>query len=374
MNEHSTEGGQPLPEERKSLDQQLLGDESDLDSDLKKTPGKVVIPPPIPSTKDLGTSSRKPIQSQNEPAATLKPKARRGALRDDAIEDKQGNYIISFGRAGCGKTTFQSYLLYYLTHSDAFNSSLVIAPEDTATGWDAQRIYNNWMAKWQIGQFPDATAASEDAIRELTVAATPRVGSCARLTLSFLEIAGELMERILPTDQKDPELSTTLVRYLQNERINFTILLFIEPTTADKDDVLFDNLFTYLKVNFPHLVSSMSLGVVISKPEASLEIFKQRFPGFSHYATLKGDLCEDYIERMTPRLFQTLNAWDRPDQVQIMTMSLGDVEPDEHGKTSYVARKDFHDIEKIFAWLYKQFTGERLGLKWWQQWYKWIRE
>lgn len=300
--------------------------------------------------------------------------ARKGSLRDDAIEEKYGNYIISFGRSGSGKTTFQSFLLYYLTHSDSFKSSLLLSPEDTATGWDAQRIYNKWIDGWHRGEFPTRTEAKEDAIRELTLSVTPNTGNRTNLTFSFLEIAGELMERILPSDENDPILPKTLVRYLENSNIKFAILLFIDPETAAQDDQLFDNLFSYLDINFPGLRNRISLGIVISKPETSLDIFKRNWPGFGHYANLKGDLCEDYLERMTPRLLQTLNAWERPDSIQIMTMSLGEVESRSTDTGAMLIRKDFNDIKKTFGWLYNQFSGERLGLRWWQKLLKWIRE
>lgn len=325
----------------------------------------------IPSDKPYSQNSKAEISGNSEIGER---NSRRGSLRDDTIEDKHGNYILSFGRPYSGKTTFQSFLLYYLTHATGFKSNLLISPEDTATGWDAQRIYNAWMDNWQRGEFPMRTDAREESIRELTLSVTPKTGNQTNLTFSFLEVSGELMEKILPTDEDDPVLPKTLVRYLENSKIKFAILLFINPETAQKDDQLFDNLFTYLDINFPELRNQMSLGIVISKPEKSLEIFKKNWPGFSHHASLKGDVCEDYLERMTPRLFQTLNSWDRQENTQIMSMSLGDVEFNHTDGSTLLVRKDFNDIQKTFAWLYKQFSGEALGLRWWEKLVKWLRE
>lgn len=299
---------------------------------------------------------------------------RKGSLKDDDIEGKKGNYIISFGKAGSGKTVFQSFLIYYLTHSGRFSTNLVISPEDTAIGWDGQRLYNEWISTWQNGDFPKGTDAKEESIKELTVSVKPKIGNCEEVNISFLEIAGELMEKIIPADERNPELITTLVRYFQNQNIKFTFLLFVDPKTARVDDILFDNLFTFIRINFPDLINSMSLGVVISKPEESLGVFKKNFPGYGHYVEIKGDLCEDYIERMTPRLYQTFNSWEPQNRVQIMTMSLGEVEVNNETNASILVRKNYHDIERIFAWLYNQITGQKLGLNWWQKLLKWLQE
>lgn len=354
-------------ETKKSLDEELLSDEYSKEKKKNINYEQVEKYSQTENENYLDKNQSYDLTFEKE----KRPVQRKGSLKDDAIEEKKGNYIISFGRAKSGKTTFQSFLLYYLTHSNQYKSNLVISPEETATGWDAQRIYNEWMSNWQDGVFPRATAARENDIRELTISVKPKTGNLEKVDFSFLEISGELMEKIMPSDDTDPILIDTLIRYLKNENINYIFYLFIDPQTASEDDILFDNLFSFLKVNFSHLFYSMSLGIVISKPEESLKIFKKSFPGYSHYVELKGDLCEDYIERMTPRLFQTLNSWDPQNRVQIMTMSLGEYDEND---TQLLIRKEFYDIDRIFRWAYKQFTGQNLGLNWWQKFIKWIKE
>jgi len=375
MNNHQnvTTAKSSFNEQRKqSIGEQLLGEPNPsrtIASTRSNSEKKQIVDQP-----GIGSIEQGPFVKAQESPSTNPMMGRRGSLRDDSIEDKKGNYIISFGRPASGKTTFQSFLLYYLMHSGEFKSNLVIEPEKTATGWDAQRLYNRWIEGWQRGEFPTRTDTREDSIRELTLSVTPKVGNKTNLNFSFLEVSGELMEKILPTDESDPILPKTLVRYLENSSITFSILLFINPETAQQDDQLFDNLFTYLDINFPRLRDQISLGVVISKPESSLAIFKKNCPGYSHHAYLKGDLCEDYLERMTPRLFHTLNSWANQEKIKIMTMSLGEIEYDSHQGTELLVRKDFNDVQKTFGWIYKQFSGEALGLTWWQKMFKWIRE
>lgn len=302
------------------------------------------------------------------------PAPRRGRLGDDEIEAKSGDYLLSFGHPGSGKTTFQSFLSYYITHVGPFNARPLLDPEDTALGWEPMATYNDWIKLWRDGRFPPSNPMDDSDIRELTFEVTPREGVKTPLTFSFLEVSGELLREVMAERDRDPALTSTVLRYLANEKIGVILCLIVDPDHDEgrENDLLFQNLFTFLDVNLPGFRDRASLALLISKPETGLDMLKEAKPGFRHYAELRGDLCEDYIETFLPATYSILESWPNKKRVQIMTLHLGEVVEAAGGPQ--IRKRDYKDIEKIFGWIYTEFTGERLGPKWWQKALQWIKD
>lgn len=296
----------------------------------------------------------------------------RGRLRDDDIEAKSGNYLMSFGYAGAGKTTFQSFLAYYVNHSPEFRSRLIVDPESSVQGWEPQAIYNDWLKLWTQGDFPKPTDVDDSAIRELTFEVNPKKGVKTPAKFSFLEVSGELLRQVI-AHEEDPNLTETIRRYFENPSIRMTLVLLVDPE-HDQDganDLLFQNLFTFLEVNYPGFAARSSLALLISKPEQALTMLKNAQPGLRHHAELRGDLCEDYIETFLPGTYNIFDSWPNPERTAIMTLHLGEVEGE--GDHARLVSPDYKDISSIFNWLYHDITRERLGPKWWQRIYEWIR-
>ncbi|MEX0730385.1 MAG: hypothetical protein WED00_00125 [Aquisalimonadaceae bacterium] len=321
------------------------------------------------------TSNPDPSRSAGTPLSTSdSAPALRGRLRDDDIEAKTGDYLLSFGYPGSGKTTFQSFLSYYVTHVGSFQARPLIDPEDSALGWEPMATYNDWIKLWRDGRFPPPNPMDDSDIRELTFEVKPKEGVKTPLTFSFLEVSGELMREVMADRDRDPGLTDTVRRYLANESIRMILVLIVDPEHDQRgeNDLLFQNLFTFLDVNFPGFRERASLALLISKPDTALYMLKREKPGFRHYAELRGDLCEDYIETFLPATYNVLDSWPNQGRVQIMTLHLGEVV--QEGGEPRIVKHDHRDIEKIFSWIYTQFTGARLGPKWWQKALQWIRE
>jgi hypothetical protein len=280
---------------------------------------------------------------------------------------------MSFGYAGAGKTTFQSFLAYYVNHSSEFRSRLVLDPESSLQGWEPQAIYNDWLRLWWQGDFPKPTLTNDSDIRELTFEVNPKKGVKTPATFSFLEVSGEQLRKVIADNQEDPNLTETIRRYFENPSIRMTLVLLVDPE-HDQDganDLLFQNLFTFLEVNYPGFAARSSLALLISKPETALAMLKNAQPGLRHHAELRGDLCEDYIETFLPGTYNIFDSWPSPERTAIMTLHLGEVEGE--GDHARLVSPDYKDISSIFNWLYHDITRERLGPKWWQRIYEWIR-
>jgi len=297
----------------------------------------------------------------------------RGRLRDGSIEEKVGNYIFTVGYPGSGKTVFQSFLTYYINHSPDFRSQPVLDPEDVQ-GWAAQATYNDWITRWHRGEFPNPNAFIEDDIQELSFIVNPKRGVTSPLRFSFLEVAGEFLRQVIADEHQDPTLVETLRRYLENSRLQFLLVLVIDPARDDdrENDLLFQNFFTFLDVNCPDIYSRSSLALLISKPNEALGKLKNAKPGLRHHAELRGELCEDYIETFLPATYNRLDTWIPQERATVMSLNIGEI--DDARETPRIVKPDMRDISKIFSWIYSNFTKEKLGPKWWQRIIAWIRE
>lgn len=322
-----------------------------------------------PEQEGLRTESQETVRSQM--GTDRNP---RGRLKDDDIESKTGNYILSFGYAGSGKTTFQSFLAYYVNHSPKFRSRLRLDPDQSQQGWDPQVIYNDWLKSWTEGRFPESTGVLEEHIGELSFQVNPKKGVKTPLEFSFLEVSGELVRRVIAEREADPNLVETLRLYLANDKLNVILTLVVDPEndTKRENDLLFQNLFNYLEVNFPELIQRASLAILISKPEIALKNLKYERPSARHYADFRGEVCEEYVEVFLPATYNQFDDWPNSEKASIMALHLGDFEG--VGRDAVMRKFDFRDISQIFSWMYTQFTAEKLGLKWWQKALNWIRE
>lgn len=282
------------------------------------------------------------------------------------------NFLLSFGFPGSGKTTFQSFLVYYLTHIGPFDAHPRLNPLATPQGWDPMVTFNEWIRLWHQGKFPPANPVDERDIRELAFDIKPQQSKRQPpLELSLIEVSGEFMARVIAERDHDPDLVDAVANLFGDEQINLTLMFIIDPDHGDENDVLFQNLVTFLDVYFPGARERMSLAIMISKPESSLQLLQSRYPEYGHHTDLHGDLCEDYVRLMAPRTHRILDSWPSSQRVQLMTLHLGELgsrdgEPRVH-------RIDYADIEAIFGWLYTQFTGSDLGPGLWQQLLEWLR-
>ncbi|BAU57658.1 hypothetical protein HH1059_09640 [Halorhodospira halochloris] len=282
------------------------------------------------------------------------------------------NYLLSFGFPGSGKTTFQSFLVYYLTHIGPFDAHPRINPLGNAQGWDPMVTFNEWIRLWHQGKFPPANPVDERDIRELAFDIQPLQGKRQPpLELSLVEVSGEFMARVIAERDHDPDLVDAVADLFGDDQINLTLVFIIDPDHGDENDVLFQNLVTFLDVHFPGARERMSLAIMISKPEASLQLLQSRYSEYSNHTELRGDLCEDYVRLMAPRTHRILDSWPSLQRVQLMTLHLGEL-GSQDGEPR-VHRIDYTDIEAIFGWLYSQFTGSGLGPSVWQQFLEWLR-
>lgn len=287
-------------------------------------------------------------------------------LRVEDIKARSGNYIFSFGYPGSGKTTFQWFLMDYLMNVGDFQTKVMVHDTSDGSEWEGRRIINDWKKLWIERRFPASTKSGEEDIREVRCRVTPRTGQTRPLDFSFLEISGELLRMVMPQEHNRPNLVPTLAAYLSNTKMKFILVLMLHPDVED-NDTLFASFITYLDKNFPNLRERMSLAVVISKPDESLERLR-RYGSVNqrvNYDEFDEEAVEDYVNRFCPETYQIWQNWPDSSKTLLSPLYLGKLKVIEGEQR--IVDPDHKHIESIFDWIYEQFNGVRLGKLWWQK-------
>jgi len=294
------------------------------------------------------------------PIQRARPEPRQGLRKEDILAKTEGNYILSFGFPGSGKTTFQWFLMNYAMNAGDFRTGIHVPDGINGADWEGRRIINDWKELWIEGRFPEPTRASESDIREVAVNVAPRTGRKFDLDFSFLEISGELLRLAMPEENRNPELVPLIRAYLGNPAFRLILMLMLHPD-VEENDKLFPSFISYLDKEFPGIRDRMSLGIIVSKPEASLRRLRDygSADGRFDYERFDTDALEDYLNRFCGETYQIWRDWPNQKRTLLAPLYIGEIRERE-GEAQLVA-PDFNHIEQIFFWIIEQFSGKRPG-------------
>jgi len=286
----------------------------------------------------------------------------------EEAKTREGNYVLSLGLGGSGKSTFHSFLLRYIEQSGTLEHEMSI-PRLRSGEPDHQtrNLLNQWRSTWNRGEFVGGTPSIEAAIREIGYEVVPTSGVKARLKFGLVEVAGELLRQVQGGRTGKQSLPEAVHHLIANPRVNLIVLMLIHPDTPN-NDILLTNFIDYLDQNFPGRRQQISLGIVIANPDRALEQMIRQTGGreaspFAHYQRLEDDAVFDYMKVMSPGILSKWSAWSEKNRM-ITPLRLGDiqiVEDNEGNRVQRLVATDYGDISKIFDWLYRKFTGKSRG-------------
>ena len=293
-------------------------------------------------------------------------------LRDADIEARTGNYILSIGLPGSGKTTLQSFVTYYLMNKGPFTVSY--ANREAASGevdYHSQVIVDDWIDSWKKGRFPKANAVGDDQIREIRLNARYLKNKNVEFNFSFLELSGEVFRNVVPTNDRVPNLADTISRFLGANKIKLTLVLFLDPNT-EKNDQLFHNFFEFVK---------NSLGITFGKDVNLLFVvpnpqFVQKcLNNDPKYERAKKYNWEDkkrfFVESNCPITYRRWLNWDK-DRRGLMEFHIGTIT--DNSRSEVLSKPSYKDCERFIGWNYNKFTGRELRTSWIKRFLEWLKE
>ena len=293
------------------------------------------------------------------------------------ISKRKGNYILTIGLPGSGKTTVQSFMTYTaLNYSKgklkggrlfpSFNLNHI--PHDDGTrNVGSESIVDEWEESWRDNKFPDATAVGESNIREIRLKFDNNENKKQSFELSFLEVSGEDLNKVKAN--KDwkvnlPVLVEKLNKFLTNPNIKKNFVFVVDPKKPKENDGLFRGFNEHVKTIKNIKKKDIGLIIVISDPRAALEHIKKR----KKYENM--DLEEFSRSRIAVRLaLKDFAPWTRTlydgwneKKKRVMLFDIGEVENRDKG--TFLIEPKFVHSRQFIEWHFQQFTGQVFKQTW----------
>ncbi|MCY4306497.1 MAG: hypothetical protein OXC62_17230 [Aestuariivita sp.] len=283
------------------------------------------------------------------------------AFTPEDAHNRKGNFIIPFGLPGSGKTTFLASLFKYIDESEKFDSRIVIPKRGKVLNYAGQAMLNQWQKIFNAGRFLGATPVGADALRELAYEVTPLRGQKTRLRFNVVEVSGEDLVRIVAKEGGKPRLPDVIATLFKKSSIRTMIVLVIHPNQPD-NDLLFNNLFIWLNSNIGHYSRTFSLAVLIANPDLALQHLHKRRPDTQGYTRLSGNILKIYLKEFTPKTHAIYQSWSKKKRA-ILPFRVGEIETRQENGETYerILRFDPQNAAQFFTWIYRQFTGRKLG-------------
>ena len=278
------------------------------------------------------------------------------------IEERTGNYLISVGLPGSGKTVLQSFT----TYSMSVAGNLSVKPDNIENqkgeiNHQAQHLRTLWLDDWKRGQFPKGTPLRENEIREIRLNVENLENRSQNFNFSFLEIAGENFKDVVP-EGSVPILYDRIKRFLTNTKIKLNIAFILKTDEAlgePTNDALFTNFIDFIEANLK-LDLTQKVGLILVVPNPKL-VFGQE-----DWARMRSNRSADrkfYKERLRQYIYDnfpaTYTIYDRWNSKKraITIFHIGD-EID-----GLLQNKDYKDARSFINLNYNFFTSKNLEPK-----------
>ena len=277
-----------------------------------------------------------------------------------------GNYIITIGPPGSGKSTLQSHLLRFLFKEGRY----ACLPDRAQADEEWERTIELWRAYWRSNMFPPRTARGRMAALRYTIRPTSPKG-LPSLRFGMLEISGEELRvvhdrRLAPR----PKLPPAIRGLLANPDSSVIFLFVANGADVRDNDEYFSGMIDLILTDetLRHR-ASCKVALVISDPvkarenlmtagKKTLEPYLARAgarPRIEQICSAE-IFCEAFLKETTGKL----EHWGG--EKKAMYFEVGEVY--KHKEHLYVKDPAFDDAEKLFRWAYQTFTKHHPDGNW----------
>ena len=358
-----------------------IGPNSDPNSD------GVAIPPPIPKSEEKpvpppiskGPKIERPdplISTSDDFGSSSDDTALSDVPSIEGIEKATGNYLLTLGYPGSGKTVLQSFIYYYIATHGAYSGSLEKQRKGAQPSHLTQTLLNKWVRDWSDRKLPESTRESVDAIREIRLRLTPQINTSKSFNFSFVEVSGELIKSVVPTEVQAGSIVETMHSFLTAPKSNKMIVYVFDHNEGSNNDELFSSLIQYLENAIPgKLDRSYSLMIVVPNPNLVLQRMSsdERFGRkYSNINELTPEALRHYLRVKAPQLVTTFRYWKKSKR-GIYKFHIGEVSENSTGD-QILESFDFKDSGRIIDFCYQQFHGTKLREGWFTRLAKVIRD
>ncbi|WP_372922582.1 hypothetical protein [Roseovarius sp.] len=301
------------------------------------------------------------------------------AFTQEMAEEAEGNFFLSFGKVGAGKTTLHFHLLRYFEQRPDFEGEELVDPGLSDGQRAAQsQLITNWRNRWSDGTFPSATLRTDE-VRALRYSVRPTIGNGPRTNITFLEVAGELLSDLVTDDlDQRQELPGALRALLDNKDVNLIIAFVVAPTAleAEEDGKYPDTLYTaFLNYIRGHHSAGPDrtrtpLMIVINNPDEGFRVIPRLNIDQQGATTWTPEIVEKFLEYVLPSFIQAYRRW--PAKAKKITLfKVGSVKtvPGPDGREIPIIGNPpyYRHAAIVSKFIYETFTGIRIRHPLWKR-------
>lgn len=320
--------------------------------------------PPIPE-REFGRLTQEDLDELRRPVQTA-PFVDTGGDPLDGIDiaKRRGNYLLTVGRQGSGKSTLQSYLLRYLERGmeHTLYENLGDETEHDLEMRVRQKL-TEWQEDWKYDLLPRRTEMRQPI--EFRFHSRPINGRDKDLLeFSFFEIAGEDL-KIDYSDDARGKLYPSLRTFLANRNCRFQFLFIVNGQDAHADDEFFSNFLAYLRRSVSERFwKESAICLVFSYPKAAFlnlkgELKKRNEPPLSVTSFHTKEAQYKFIKTFLPQTFARLTEWEK--EPGRAPFHIGDIDFDFKHPTDpdrkRVRKWEPEDTRWLYWWIYTNFMG-----------------
>lgn len=261
------------------------------------------------------------------------------------IENKDTDYVFLFGASQAGKTAVCASIIYYLSNPEVILGDMeeFRYDEDTRNKLTDLTLINTIREAVRSRNFPGRTMLGS--LSHINIRYRPKRRSRPAVSMTFLEMSGEDLQKVESTKEKFGSLPTDIDVFFKADR-NRVSMLFVLVTShkyATRDDKLMVNFLDYIISQDSRFRDSRVLLLV------------------SKWDTYVGDKdIKEFVRERMPftwaKIGKSTNAYS--------SFTLGKVQ--EVDGNPFIATYDEEPAEKVFHWLYHTITGKHLE-SWWSR-------
>ena len=278
------------------------------------------------------------------------------------IDERTGNYLISVGLPGSGKTVLQSFTTYSMSVAGNLSAKPDITEENGEINHRAQQLRTLWLDEWKVGRLPKGTPLREDEIREIRLDITNLENKSQRFNFSFLEISGESFKDVVPTAISAPTLFQRINSFLSNDKIRLNLAFVLktdEQLGEPTNDALFTNFIEFVEAQLKlDLTQKVGLILVLPNPNVVFgeEEWRMMRSNKSKDRNFYKKRVKDYVYENFPATYTIFDRWN-VNKRAITIFHIGDE------VQGHIERVDFKDARSFIDLNYHFFTGKRLQPK-----------
>lgn len=301
-----------------------------------------------------------------------------------------GNFVVTIGWAGSGKTTFQNFLIRYIDER-LKRVGFRMLPKEVEDAADAERLLDAWRQSWREGHFQLSNATKPPGQYSFKVIPPDKSRFKKNLEFGFVEIDGEQFGSLVPSlikkkaeglvqrlgqniqrKKSEPVMPPSILSLLSNNKVQPFIVLVCDGEELGRmerrptDDELFTAFLQFVEHrlrdgSIKRLRKEARIMILVSKPDEARRALDSLLElGHPEDLSIARRVAKLYLPNTLVEIEQ---GWKQ--KPYITSLNLGETEGE--GDDRRLVEPNYRNISRIFDVMYERMTHSSTKLGFWQK-------